>query len=148
MHDRLFQSGRRHQRLQLVRVVDHHEHAGAGIARLLEPAREQRDVQAYQQIRRLDGFQRALAAADRLHADLSPGRHRVHAHLIGVGAEILGRRERGGNVIAPRTEIAEQHHGLAPAHVAQLELLAEQHRQLGVVEGFVHDANSEMSPSP
>src|SRR5262245_45999352 len=35
MHHRLLEAGRRHQRLELVRAVDHHEHAGAGVARLL-----------------------------------------------------------------------------------------------------------------
>jgi len=69
---RLFQAGRRHQRLELVGAVDHHEHARAGVARLLEPTREQRDVQADQHVRRLDCLQRSLAAAYGLHAHLGP----------------------------------------------------------------------------
>src|SRR4051812_28426111 len=62
----------------------------------------------------------------------------IDAHLVGVGAEILGGGERCGDVIAARAEIAQQHDGLALLHVAELEFLAEQHRELGVVQRFVH----------
>ena len=79
--------------------------------------------------------------------DLGPGRHGVDAHLVGVGAEILRRREGGGDVVAPRAEIAQQHDGLALLHVAELEFLAEQHRELGVVQRFVHAAYSVSEPS-
>src|SRR6516162_546663 len=135
---RLLEAGGRHQRFELVGTVDDHEHPRAGLARLLEPAREQGDVQTDQHVGRLDGLERALAAPDRLDPDLGPRRHGIDAHLVGVGPELLGRGERGGDVIAPRTEIAQQHDGLALAHVAQLEFLAEEHRELGVIQRFVH----------
>ena len=54
-----------------------------------------------------------LQRADGLDAHLGPGRHGVDAHLIGVGAEILGRGEGGRHVLAPRGEIAEQRDGLS-----------------------------------
>src|SRR6516225_6998799 len=135
---RLLQAGRRHQRLELVGTVDDHEHARAGIARLLEPAREQGDVETHQHVGRLDRLERALAAADGFHPDLGPRRHGVDAHLVGVGAELLGRGEGGGDVVAPRPEIAQQHDGLALAHVAKLEFFTKEHRELGVVQRFVH----------
>src|SRR5262245_56230488 len=135
---RLLEAGGRHQRFELVGTVDDHEHPRAGLARLLEPAREQGDVQTDQHVGRLDGLERALAAADGLNPDLGPRRHGVDAHLVGVGPELLGRSERGGDVIAPRTEIAQQHDGLALAHVAKLEFLTKEHRQFGVVQRFVH----------
>ena len=138
MDDRLLEARRRHQLFELVRPVDHHQHARAGVARLLEPAREQRDVQADQHVGRLDRVERALAAADRLDADLGPRRHGVDAHLVGVGAEVLGGREGRRHVVAPRAEIAQQHDCLALLHVAELELPAEQHRELGVIDGFMH----------
>ena len=138
MHDRLLEAGRRHQLLELVRPVDHHQHARAGVARLLQPAREQRDVQADQHVGRLDRFERALAAADRLDADLGPRRHGVDAHLVGVGAEILGGGEGRAHVFAPRSEIAQQDDRLALLHVAKLEFPPEQHRELGVIDGFMH----------
>src|SRR5712691_11443050 len=134
----LLEAGRRHERLQLVGAVDHHEHPGAGVARLLEPAREQRDVQADQHVGRLDRLERALAAPDRLDPDLGPRRHGIDAHLVGVGTEIFRHREGGGNVVAAGAEIAQQHDGLALPDVAELEFLAEEHRQLGVVQRFVH----------
>ncbi len=136
---RLFEAGRRHQRLELVGAVDDHEHARAGIARLLEPAREQGDVETHQHVGRLDRLERALAASDGLDPDLGPRRHGIDAHLVGVGPELLGRGERGGDVITPRPEVAQQHDGLALAHVAKLEFLAEEHRQFGVVQRFVHE---------
>jgi hypothetical protein len=129
----LLEAGRRHQLFELVGGVDHHEHAGAGVARLLEPAREQRNVQADQHVGRLDRLQRALALADGGDADLGPRRHGVDAHLVDVGAEVFRRREGRLHVVAPRPEIAEQDDGLALLHVAEPEFLAEQHRQLGVV---------------
>src|SRR5262245_56185879 len=135
---RLFEAGRRHQRLELVGTIDNHEHPRAGLARLLEPAREQGDVETDQHVGRLDGLERALAASDGLDPDLGPRRHGIDAHLVGVGPELLGRGERGGDVIAPRPEIAQQHDGLALAHVAKLEFLAEEHREFGVVQRFVH----------
>ena len=58
---------------------------------------------------------------------------------VPVGPELLGRGERGGDVIAPRPEVAQQHDGLAFAHVAKLEFLAKEHRELGVVQRFVHE---------
>src|SRR6516165_6066047 len=136
---RLFEAGRRHQRLELVGAVDDHEHARAGIARLLKPTREQGDVETHQHVGRLDRLERAFAASDGLDPDLGPRRHGVDAHLVGVGAELLGRGERGGDVIAPRPEVAQQHDGLALAHVAKLEFLAKEHRELGVVQRFVHE---------
>src|SRR5262245_133669 len=136
---RLLEAGGRHQRFELVGTVDDHEHPRAGVARLLEPAREQGDVEANQHVGRLDRLERALAASDGLDPDLGPRRHGVDAHLVGVGAELLGRGERGGDVVAPRPEIAQQHDGLALAHVAQLEFLAEEHRELGMVQRFVHE---------
>src|SRR5437773_7345736 len=63
----------------------------------------------------------------------------THISFVGVGAELLGRGERGGDVIAPRPEVAQQHDGLALAHVAKLEFLAEELRELGVVQRFVHE---------
>ena len=42
------------------------------------------------------------------------------------------------DVVAPRAEIAQQDDGLALLHIAELELLAEQHRELGVIDGFMH----------
>jgi hypothetical protein len=139
---RCLETGRRHQLLELVRRVDHHQDARAGGARILEPAGEQRDMQADQHVGRLDGVERALAAADRLDADLGPGRHGVDAHLVGVGADVLRRRKGRRHVVAARTEIAQQHDGLALAHVAEREFLAKQHRQLGVVQSFVHRRTS------
>jgi hypothetical protein len=135
---RFLETGGRHQRLELVGPVDHHEHPRAGLARLLEPAREQGDVETDQHVGRLDGLERALAASHGLNPDLGPRRHGIDAHLVGVGAELLGRGERGRDVIAPRPEIAQQHDGLALAHVAQLEFLAKEHRQFGMVQRFVH----------
>src|SRR5215472_4183565 len=135
---RLLEAGRRHQRLELVGTVDDHEHARTGIARLLEPAREQGNMQTHQHVGRLDRLQCALAAPDGLDPDFGPRRHGIDAHLVGVGAELLGRGEGGGDVIAPRPEIAQQHDGLALAHVAKLKFLAEEHRELGVVQRFVH----------
>src|SRR5260221_14370273 len=79
---RLFEAGWRHQRLELVGAVDDHEHARAGIARLLEPAREQGDVETHQHVGRLDRLERALAASDGLDPDLGPRRHGVDAHLV------------------------------------------------------------------
>ena len=35
-------------------------------------------------------------------------------------SDLLGRRKRGRDVIPPRPEIAQQHDGLALAHVAKL----------------------------
>ena len=116
----------------------------AGVARLLQPAGEQRNVQADQHVGGLDGVERALAAADRLDADLGPGRHGVDAHLVGVGAEILRGGEGRGHVVAARAEIAEQHDGLALLHVAELKFLAKQHRELGVIDGFMHGDHSGM----
>src|SRR5262245_10677254 len=136
--DRLLEAGRRHQRFELVGTVDDHEHPRAGLARLLEPAREQGDVQTNQHVGRLDRLERALAASHGLDPDLGPRRHGIDAHLVGVGAELLGRGKGGGDVIAPRPEVAQQHHGLALAHVAKLEFLAEEHREFGVVQRFVH----------
>src|SRR5262245_11553666 len=135
---RLFEAGGRHERFELVGTVDDHEHPRAGLARRLEPAREQGDVETDQHVGRLDGLERALAASDGLDPDLGPRRHGIDAHLVGVGAELLGRGERSADVIAPRPEIAQQHDGLALAHVAQLEFLAKEHRELGVVQRFVH----------
>src|SRR5262249_31696048 len=66
MYHRLLEAGGRHQRFELVRAVDHHEHARTGVARLLQPAREQRNVQADQHVGRLDRLERALAASDGL----------------------------------------------------------------------------------
>src|SRR6516165_5603148 len=126
---RLLEAGGRHQRFEFVGTVDDHEHPRAGVARLLEPAREQGDVQTDQHVGRLDRLERALAASDGLDPDLGPRRHGVDAHLVGEG---------GDDVIAPRPEIAQQHDGLALAHVAKLEFLAEEHRELGVVQRFVH----------
>ena len=142
VNDGLLQAGRRHQFFELVRPVDHHQHAGARVARLLEPAREQRNVQADQHVGGLDGIERALAAADRLHADPGPGRHRIDAHLVGVGAEVLRGGECGRHVVAPGAEIAEEDDGLALLHVAELEFAPEQHRELGVIDGFMHDDHS------
>src|SRR6266699_517080 len=116
-------------------------------ARLLEPAREQRDVETDQHVGRLDRLERALAAADGFDPDLGPRRHGVDAHLVGVGAGLLGRGERGGDVIAPCPEIAQQHDGLALAHVAKLEFLAEEHREFGVVQRFVHETSPVAAPS-
>src|SRR6516225_900865 len=135
---RLLEAGGRHQRLELVGTVDDHEHPRAGVARLLEPAREQGNVETDQHVGRLDRLERALAASHGLDPDLGPRRHGVDAHLVGVGAELLGRGEGRGDVIAPRPKIAQQHDGLALAHVAKLEFLAEEHRELGVVQRFVH----------
>src|SRR5262249_41683443 len=135
---RLLEAGRRHQRLEFVGTVDDHEHPRAGIACLLEPAREQGDVETNQHVGRLDRLERALAASDGLDPDLGPRRHGIDAHLVGIGAELLGRGEGGGDIIAPSPEVAQQHDGLALAHVAKLEFLAEEHRELGVVQRFVH----------
>ena len=121
---RLLEAGRRHQLLKLVGPVDHHQHAGAGIARLFQPAREQRNMQADQHVGRLDRLERALAAADRLDADLGPGRHGVDAHLVDVGAEIFRGGERRRDIVAARAEIAQQHDRLALLHIAELEFLA------------------------
>src|SRR5262249_59721747 len=79
---RLFETGRRHQRLELVGTIDNHEHPRAGLARLLEPAREQGDVETDQHVGRLDGLERALAASDGLDPDLGPRRHGIDAHLV------------------------------------------------------------------
>src|SRR5512132_4303569 len=68
----LLEARRRHQRLEFVGAVDHHEHTRAGLARLLEPAREQRNVEADEHVRRLDRLERALAASDGLDPDLGP----------------------------------------------------------------------------
>src|SRR5262245_26623618 len=136
--DRLLQAGRRHERFEFVGTIDDHEHPRAGVARLLEPAREQGDVETDQHVGRLDRLERALATPDGLNPDLAPRRHGVDAHLVGVGAEILRRGERGADVMPTRTEIAQQHDGLALAHIAKLEFLAEEHRQFGVVQRFVH----------
>src|SRR5262249_180785 len=70
------------------------------------------------------------------------------AHLVGVGAEVFGGGEGGGDVVAARAEVAEQHDGLALAHVAELELLAKQHRELGVVECFMHGFFLRHAPLP
>ena len=147
MHHRLLEAGRRHQLLELVRPVDHHQHAGAGVARLLQPAREQRDMQADQHVGRLDRLERALAAADRFDADLGPGRHGVDAHLVGVGAEILRGREGRADVIAPRAEVAQQDDRLALLHIAELEFPPKQHGELGVVDGFMHGVCSKVQPT-
>src|SRR5262245_24090309 len=64
--------GRRHQRLEFVGTVDHHQHARAGLARLLDPAREQGDVEADEHVGRLDRLERTLAASDGLDPDLGP----------------------------------------------------------------------------
>src|SRR5262245_38534482 len=135
---RLLEAGGRHQRFELVGTVDDHEHPRAGVARLLEPAREQGNVQTDQHVGRLDRLERALAASHGLDPDLGPRRHGVDAHLVGIGGELLGRGEGGGDVIPPRPKIAQQHDGLALAQVAKLEFLAEEHRELGVVQRFVH----------
>ena len=58
--------------LQFIGRIDHHQRARAGVARLLQPAGEQRDVQAHQHVGRFDGLKRALAPADRLHAEFGP----------------------------------------------------------------------------
>src|SRR5215831_12168985 len=146
VYHRLLEARGRHQHLELVGTVDDHEHPRAGLARLLEPAREQRDVQTHQHVGRLDRLERALAASDGLDPDLGPRRHGVDAHLVGVGAELLGRGEGGGDVIPPRPEVAQQHDGLALAHVAKLEFLAEEHRELGVVQRFVHGVPPPAKP--
>src|SRR5947199_1825795 len=73
----LFETGRRQQSFEFVGAVDDHEHPRAGIARLLEPAREQGDVQAHQHIGRLDRLERALAAPHGFDADLGPRRHGI-----------------------------------------------------------------------
>ena len=141
MDDRLLEAGRRQQFLEFVRPVDHHQHAGAGVARLLQPAREQRDVQADQHVGRFDRLERAFAAPDRFDADLGPRRHGVDAHFVGIRAEILRRRESRGDVVAPRPEIAQQDNRLALLHVAELKFLPEQHRELGVIDSFMHVAS-------
>ena len=55
-----------------------------------------------------------LHSPDRRDADLGPGRHGVDAHLVDVGAELLGRREGRLHVVAARAEIAEQRRCVSP----------------------------------
>src|ERR1700730_3909338 len=69
---RLLEPGRRHQGFELVRGIDHHEHSGARVARLLEPSCEQQDVKTDQHVGSLDRLQRALATPDSRDADLGP----------------------------------------------------------------------------
>ena len=140
VRDCLLQPRRRHQLLQFVGSIDHHQRARAGVARLLQPAGEQRDVQADQHVGRLDGLKRALAAADRLHPHFGPRWHRVDAHLVSVGAKVFGGGKGRGHVIAPRPQIAQKHDGFALLHIAELEFVAKQHRKFGVIDGFGHGA--------
>src|SRR5215510_1140306 len=142
MYHGFLQPGRRHQLFELIGSVDDHEHPRSGVARLLEPSGEERNVQAHQHVGGLDRLQRPLAPADSRDADLRPGRDGIDAHFIGVGPEIFGPRERRLDVVAARTEIAQENDGLAFLDVAQLEFLAEQHRHPGVVQGFVHGGPS------
>src|SRR5271165_948682 len=54
MDRRILEAGGSHEAFELVRPVDDHEHPGAGVARLLQPAGEQGDVQAHQHVGGLD----------------------------------------------------------------------------------------------
>ena len=72
MRDGLLQAGRGHQLLQFVGAVDDHQCPRPGFARLFEPAREQRDVQADQHVGGLDRTKRAFAAADSLDPNFGP----------------------------------------------------------------------------
>src|SRR5262249_54850352 len=129
--------------LELVGTVDDHEHARAGVARLLEPAREQGDVETDEHVGRLDGLERALAASHGLNPDLGPRRHGIDAHLVGVGAELLGRGARGRAVTRRAPATAREHVALALALVANLEFLAEELRQSGGFHRLVHGASPE-----
>jgi hypothetical protein len=69
-----------------------------------------------------------------VHADLGPRRNRIDAHLVDVAAERLGGGEGGLDIFAARGEIADARHGLARLHLAHLELLLEQKRELGRID--------------
>ena len=141
VNDGLLQAGRRHQFFKLVRPVDHHLHAGA-------ESRASLSQRVNSGMCRQTSMSAALMASSvPLQRPMVPrrpwsSRHRIDAHLVGVGAEILCGGERGRHVVAPRPEIAEEHDGLALLHVAELEFAPEQHRELGVVDGFMHDDHS------
>src|SRR4029450_4576523 len=49
---------RRPPRLGCLGALDHHAHTRAGLPRVLEPAREQRNVEADEHVRRLDRLER------------------------------------------------------------------------------------------
>ncbi len=134
MEHRVLQAGRRHQLLEIIRRVDDHQHAHTRRPHLLEPAREQRHVEDHDHVGVAQRFERALALADRGHADLGPARDHVDAHLIDVGALLLRRRERRLDVFAAGGEIGDAGDGLALGDVAQLELLAEKSGELAGIE--------------
>ncbi len=61
------------------------------------------------------------------------------ADLVDIGAELLGGRHPGLDVVAPRIEVGQEHDGLAALHLAELELFAEHADELrGVQELRTH----------
>jgi hypothetical protein len=86
----------------------------------------------------IDSLKRALAATDGLDPDLGPRWHRIDAHFVGIRAEILRCREGGGDIVPPRSEVAQQDNRFALLYVAELKFLPEQHCQFGVIDGLVH----------
>ena len=131
---RLLEARRRHQLIEIVRRVDDHQHAHLLVHDRLEPAGEQRHVKDDDQIGLRKRFQRALALADRRHADLGPARDRVHAHFVDVGVQRIRRGERRLDVFAAGAEVGDERDGLAALDLAQLQFALKQHGQIRRIE--------------
>ena len=137
---RFLEARRGHQLFQVVGRIDDHQHPGAGIPDLLQPACEQGHVQGDDDVRGPGRFQGSLALADGGNPDLGPGRNGIDAHFIHVCAQVFGRGEGRFYVLAPGGEIAQQHYGLALLHIAEFEFFLEQYPQLGRVQ-FLYAGN-------
>ena len=113
MQDRLLQAGRRLELVEIVGRVDHHLHANALALHLAQPLGKERHVEDQDHVGGAERLQRALALADRRHADAGPARDGVDAHLVDVEAHFLGRGEGGLDVLAAGAEVADDGDGLA-----------------------------------
>ena len=132
--DRFLEALGRLQLLQIVGRIDDHLDPRPAVHHLFQPLGEQRRVKNDHHVGRLHRVERALALSDGRHAHLCPRRYAVDAHLVDIGAEILGRGERALDIGPARRQIAQARHGLTRFHIAKLELPAEQQRELAGVD--------------
>src|SRR5262249_14523946 len=66
--------------------------------------------------------------------DLVPGRDRVDAQLVDLGAQLVGGGEGRGDVLTPGGQVAQEGDRLTRLHGAELELGPEQRGQLRRVQ--------------
>ena len=78
-----------HELIEIIGCVDDHQHANAFLHHGAQPACKEGHMKNHDQVNLAQCLQSALALAYRGHTDLGPRRHRVHAHLVDVSAELI-----------------------------------------------------------